>query len=96
MEIHWKPQALRDLEAIEEYYQKVAPHYAEIFVDNILAATRGLEHSPRLGRMVPEIGDRTIREVLYRNYRIIYLFEGEEGPVEILTVIHGARQLGEL
>lgn len=94
--IHWKPQAWRDLEAIEEYYMKVAPHYGEVFIDNVLQATRRLERSPRSGRTVPEIGDPCIREIIYRSYRIIYLFEGTREPVEILTVMHSARQFGSL
>lgn len=39
MKVEWKPQAIRDLEAIEEYYLKTAPSYGEVFVDNVFAAT---------------------------------------------------------
>jgi toxin ParE1/3/4 len=43
------------------------------------------------GHAVPEYQDPAIRQVLEGNYRIIYRV-GEEG-VEILAVIHAARQL---
>jgi len=95
MRVEWKPQAIKDLEAIEEYYLKTAPSYGEIFVDNVLAATWQLEEFPESGRMVPEIGDPTIREIFYRSYRIIYLFEGD-GPVEIFTIVHTSQQFGEI
>jgi hypothetical protein len=46
---------------------------------------------------VPEIGDETIREVLYRGYRILYILSGEEGTeeVQILMVMHSSRPFGE-
>lgn len=93
MKVEWKPQAIKDLEAIEEYYLKTAPSYGEVFIDNVLAATSQLERFPQSGRIVPEIGDPAIRELLHRNYRIIYQFT-DTGPVEILTVVHSAQQLG--
>ncbi len=96
MDIHWKPQAIRDLEAIEEYYLKTAPQYGEVFIDNILATTRQLTQFPQSGRIVPEIDDTTIRELIYRNHRIIYLTEEESDQVEILTIIHSAQQLGSI
>ena len=43
---------------------------------------------PQSGRIVPEIGDRSIREIILGNYRIIYRLRSE--AVEILTVHHGA------
>jgi plasmid stabilization system protein ParE len=94
--IDWKPQAWQDLEAIEEYYLKVAPQYGVVFVDEVLSATRQLERSPQLGRIVPEIGDSKIREIFYRSYRIIYFYEEDSEIVEILTIYHGARQFGGL
>jgi plasmid stabilization system protein ParE len=41
---------------------------------------------------VPEAEEETIRELLYRNYRIIYRINGE--MIEVITVIHGRRDLG--
>jgi len=95
MSVEWKPQAIRDLEAIEEYYLKPAPAYGDVFVDNVFAATWRLEDFPPSVRMVPEIDDPTIQEIFHQSYRIIYLFEGE-GPVEILTIVHTSQQLGDL
>ena len=43
------------------------------------------------GRIVPEIGQDEIREVIVQNYRIMYRVL--PGELEILTVRHGARQV---
>ena len=46
---------------------------------------------PASGRMVPEIGEKSIREVILGSYRIIYRRRSE--AVDVLTVHHGARLL---
>ena len=55
--LKWRPQALSDLEAIEAYYEEVAPDYASLLVQEILEQADQLEDFPRMGRIVPEIGD---------------------------------------
>ncbi len=32
----WRPQALNDLESIEEYYEDIAPDYASLLVEELL------------------------------------------------------------
>ena len=44
--------------------------------------------------MVSEADRETIREILYQNYRIVYRIKSE--LIEILTVIHGRRDLGSI
>lgn len=46
---------------------------------------------PELGRVVPEFNDRSIRELIVREYRLIYRVEGDD--VRILTLMHGSRDL---
>ena len=91
-DVVWRPQALRDLEAIEAYYEDVAPDFAPLFVAGAFDAARGLSDFPHAGRVVPEIGDESIREVLYRQYRIIYTVLDDRA--EVLTVYHTARRFG--
>ena len=93
-EVVWRTQALRDLDAIEAYYEEVAPDFAPLFVAGAFEVTARLSDFPAAGRVVPEIGDDAIRELIYRQYRIIYLVD--EGSAEILTVYHSARQFGGL
>ena len=93
-EVIWTPQARRDLEAIVAYYLDVAPSYADVVEAGLLASTRRLETFPRSGRAVPEIGDETIREVVWREYRVIHFVEAEATRVEVLTVLHSSQQFG--
>jgi plasmid stabilization system protein ParE len=48
-----------------------------------------LQDHPLSGRVVPELGDTSIREVIHGNYRIVYRLRHD--VVEIATVFHGAR-----
>lgn len=89
-EVVWRPQALHDLEAIEAYYQEVAPDFAPLFVAGAFEAAARLARFPRAGRIVPEVGDAAIRELIYRQYRIIYVVM--DNTVEVLTFFPSARQ----
>jgi plasmid stabilization system protein ParE len=89
--IIWAPQAIQDVEAIRAYVAHDSVHYADLIVGRIVAAVGRLEENPRSGRVVPELGDESVREVIHGNYRIVYRL-GQE-VVEIATVFHGARLL---
>ena len=92
--VRWSSQARKDLEAISEYYREVSASYAERFEEQVLAATRRLEVFPRSGRMIPEAEDNQLREVIYREYRIMYHVDEAGEEVLILTVLHSSRQFG--
>jgi toxin ParE1/3/4 len=92
----WTGQAKADLQAIEEYYLGVAPAYADVIVEGLLASTNRLRTFPRSGREVPEIADEALREVIYREYRVIYYINEEADRVEVLTVLHSSQQFGGL
>jgi toxin ParE1/3/4 len=67
------------------------PRVADTFADQVFRATAMLETFPQMGRSVPEAERPEIRELLVRNYRLIYRFEDD--LVEILTIIRGARRI---
>lgn len=48
-----------------------------------------LENFPRSGRIVPEINQDKIREIILGSYRVVYLLDEDE--VNILTVFHASR-----
>lgn len=87
--IIWAPQAIEDIEAIQAYVARDSRHSAELLVERLVSAVSRLETNPLSGRVVPEVGDETLREVIHGNYRIIYRFRPD--LVEIVTVFHGAR-----
>lgn len=50
----------------------------------------------KCGRIVPEFDRDDLREVIYQNYRIVYRMVVEDNVVEILAVVHGARDMKAL
>jgi toxin ParE1/3/4 len=90
MKVAWSEPAIADLVAIHDYIARDSPHYAQRFVERLVAAVEPLESFPRLGRLVPE-GDDRHRELLVAFYRIIYRLEGQ--TIFIVTVVHGSRDL---
>lgn len=93
-DVVWTTRASADLDAIADYYAEMAPGYAESLIRRLLSVTERLESFPASGRIVPEIGDPSMREVIHRNFRIDYLHLEEEDRVEVLSVFHGSRQFG--
>ena len=91
-EIVWSPQAIADVESIKAYISRDSEHYAALIVARLIAAVERLDAFPESGRIVPEIHDAAIREVLWRNYRIVYRLVGSS--VEVVTVFHGAMLFG--
>jgi plasmid stabilization system protein ParE len=90
-EVRWTPQAADDLEAVADFIATDSPHYARLFTMDVLAAVERLADFPNSGRVVPELKDPAIREILFGSYRIVYRVKGD--LVELLTVYHGARLL---
>jgi len=92
MKILWTREAFRMLAEIEEYIARDTAERAAKFVDEIVAhAETVLPGGPRIGRVVPEISNPGIRELLSKNYRIVSRIR--KGAVEILTVFEGHRLL---
>ena len=90
-EIKWTTQAAQDLEAITDFIAVDSPHYASLFAMDVVSAVERLATFPNSGRVVPELNDGEIREILLGNYRIVY--RTNDDLVTILTVYHGARLL---
>lgn len=93
--VRFTEQAQNELDAIIDYYESIgAADFAEVFEEKVIEKIRPLEQFPRMGRIVPEIGDDAIREVLYRNYRIVYVVDRDDEEVDVLTIFHASQQFG--
>ena len=90
-EVRWTPQAAEDLDAIADFIASDSPHYASLFALDVLTAVDRLSEYPQSGRIVPELGDPEVREIILGNYRIVYRLI--QGAVVVLTVYHGAQVL---
>lgn len=55
----------------------------------VRAAARALRVSSERGRVVPELGQSDIRELLVRSYRLVYKVAAKR--IYVLAMIHGAR-----
>ena len=90
MKILWTHEALEQLIGIEDFIAQDSTERAARFVDAILDHVESTSpDNPRIGRMSPEISHPNIREIIYKNYRIVYRIN--EDTLEILTVFEGHR-----
>jgi toxin ParE1/3/4 len=87
--IRWATQAADDLVSIRDFIARDSAHYARLVVQRIVTATDLLASSPRIGRVVPELNDPEVREIIVGAYRIVYRYRHD--LVEIATVFHSAR-----
>jgi addiction module RelE/StbE family toxin len=88
VEIVWSPQAVADVESIKSFIGRDSQHYATLVVARLISAVERAGEFPESGRVVPEIEDPAVREVLWRNYRIVYRVG--ESSIQVVTVFHGA------
>lgn len=87
----WSPRAIKDINEIAEFIAKDSLQYAKAQIKLFLEQAEDLEHHPHKGRVVPELGISSIRQILCGHYRIIY--EITEERVGVLTVHHQSRLL---
>ncbi len=95
MNIRWTEPAVLDLESIRNYIARDSEYYATEFIGRILDAVEKLYMLPSMGRKVPEAYDDNIREIIFYNYRIIYMIERADS-ILVLAVIHAARDLNSI
>jgi toxin ParE1/3/4 len=92
MRVTWSREASENLVEIEEFIARDSLERAVRFVDVLIDHAEAiLTDNPKSGRVVPEIGNPGMRELIYRGYRIVYRLK-EDVP-EILTVFEGHRLL---
>ena len=91
MKILWTKETLLRLQEIEEYISRDNPVAAIEFVDKLISVAETLTDNPKKGRVVPELSLENIRELIHKNYRIVYLVK--KGSIDILTVFEGDQLL---
>lgn len=91
MNVRWTETATNHVTAIRDYLARSSSGYADVVAERIVRRTETLADFPFLGAEVPEYGDEAIREVFEHPYRILYRVHEDE--VQIIGVIHAARQL---
>ncbi|MCB0728008.1 MAG: type II toxin-antitoxin system RelE/ParE family toxin [Ignavibacteriae bacterium] len=94
VKVIWTRRALNDLEEIGDYISKDSFQYARLTLSKLVDTDLLLSENPMIGRTVPELNDKSIREIIKGSYRIIYQMKNSN-CVEILTVFHSSRLLNE-
>jgi plasmid stabilization system protein ParE len=74
-----------------DYISQYDSHASERWIEALFAKVEGAALTPRMGRIVPELGRDDIREVFYKSHRVVYKIKPEQ--IEILTVRHMRQQL---
>lgn len=87
----WTRRAIEDVQSIRQFITQDSPHYALLVTQQLIASAERLSAFPQSGRVVPEVNDPAVREVIHGTYRIVYRLIHDE--IHILTVHHAARLL---
>ncbi len=88
--LNWSNQSVDDLENIAEFIARDSVKYAKRTIKKIRETAKVLKDYPALGRIVPETEDKSIRELIIGNYRLIYKISGKT-RIDILTVHNAAK-----
>lgn len=91
MNLIWTERAAADLRRIKAFIAYDKPVAASQWVQKIKKAAERLRNFPRSGRVVLELSQDAIRELIVENYRVIYKITNK--TVAILTVFEGHKLL---
>jgi addiction module RelE/StbE family toxin len=92
--VKWTKPAKLDLKQIYDYIARDSKFYAKKISQEMVEKSEKLNSFPEVGRIVPEIGNPNIRELIIYSYRLIY--EVFPDKVEILALIHGKRDFSKI
>ena len=87
-------RALADLDEIRAYIAQEDAGRANAFVRPLHQQCASLSRHARRYPAVATIAERDVRKFSYRRYLIFYA--ASENEVQILRIIHGAREWGQL
>jgi len=88
--IRWSGPSIREFEGSLDYIARDNRDAADRLARAIHRAVGRLRAFPDSGRMVPELEDPALREVVYAPFRVIY--QHQENLVEILAVVRAEQE----
>ena len=91
VEIEWSPSAQDELNKILDYIAQDSVEYALTFYDQVHEKVHNLSIFPKMGRKLPDLEDPNIRELIFKNYRVIYRIL--EDKIQIIRIFHGSKIL---
>ena len=75
---------------IVDYISRDRPDAARQWAEGVFDAVDELASFPGKGRVVPEVGRPSVRELIYGEYRVIHKVRAT--AIGVLTVHHGRRR----
>ena len=87
----WSSRARSDLRLAVEYIRRDSPDAAKRFGQAMIQASRSLSELSERGRVVPELNDPAVRELLLSRYRLVY--ETFADRIAVTRIIHASRNL---
>ena len=88
--IIWSGEAARELEVALDFIARNNRDAADRLAAALHKAVGRLQRFPASGRMVPELEDPGLREVIHEPFRVIY--QQGENVVEILAVVRAEQE----
>lgn len=85
----WTRRARDALDEAAAYVAQDSPERAVDLIERALDAAESLDTLSERGRIVPELDNPTVREILVQKYRLLY--EVAASQITVLGFLHGAR-----
>ena len=92
MKISITESAYQDLTDIHEHYMlEGIEHIGKKHINEVFSKIDILNEHPQIGRIVPEYGLISLREIIHPPYRIVYLIKTDE--IQVIRVWRSERLL---
>ena len=85
------PQSQEDLAQIVRYIAKDNPEHARAFGYLLIDKALSIGAFPEKGRVVPEVNEPSVREIIHGPYRILYEVFYDPTVIYVLRFWHAAR-----
>jgi toxin ParE1/3/4 len=89
-------QSLDDLRVLVRYIATDSPARARVFGNILIDLALSAGVFPEAGRIMPEVREPPIRELIHGSYRIIYEIRPDPKAIFILRFWHAARGTPEI
>jgi len=89
--LRWTERAVAHLEALVDYVSLTSPVYAEGMVSRIDQRLQLASTHPEIGKMVLDLEDSALRELVVPPYRLFYRIRPD--AIEVLAIVHERRYL---
>lgn len=89
MRIEWTLFALDRVDELSEFIARKNPEAAIRAINELFDRVAVLAEQPEIGHVVEALGEPSIRQMYFGNYRVIYLVDRPSGAILILAAQHG-------